>query len=87
MSPGGEGVLVLRPFQGSARASGSSFFFLSHLFTYMFLHPPHEAGESICATFEACIHASEAAQAPNDHVGLIDFFLKQSDSSGVLINQ
>jgi hypothetical protein len=38
----------------------------------MFLHPPHEAGESICIVFEACIHAPEAAQASYDHVGLID---------------
>jgi hypothetical protein len=53
----------------------------------MLLHPPHEAGESICVAFEACIHAPEAAQAPHDHVGLIEFFLKQSDFGRVLINQ
>jgi hypothetical protein len=52
----------------------------------MLLHPHHEARESICVAFEACIHASEVAQAPHDHVGLIEFFFKHSDSGGVLIN-
>jgi hypothetical protein len=41
----------------------------------MLLHPPQHAGESICVVFEAYIHASEAAQVPHDHVGLIEFFL------------
>jgi hypothetical protein len=40
----------------------------------MFLHPPLEAGESLCVTCEACIHASESAQVPHDHVGMIEFF-------------
>jgi hypothetical protein len=53
----------------------------------MLVHPPHEAGESICVAFEACIHAPEVALAPHDHIGLIEFFFKQSDSGGVLINQ
>jgi hypothetical protein len=30
----------------------------------MLLHPPQHAGESLCVVFEACIHASEGAQAP-----------------------
>jgi hypothetical protein len=36
------------------------------------MHPPLEAGESLCVAFEACIHASEDAQVPHDHVGLIE---------------
>jgi hypothetical protein len=67
---------VSRPLQGPAGVSGSSLFFLSHLFTYMLLHPPHEARESICIVFEACIHAPDAAQASYDHVGLIECFFK-----------
>jgi hypothetical protein len=42
----------------------------------MLLHPLHEAGESICVVFEACIHASEAAKTSHDHVGLIEFLFK-----------
>jgi hypothetical protein len=42
----------------------------------MLLHPHHEAGESICVVFEACIHASEVAHALYDHVGLIEFLFK-----------
>jgi hypothetical protein len=68
---------VPRPLQGSAGVISSLLFFLSHLFTYMLLHPPHEAGESLCVAFEACILASEGAQAPHDHVGLISFCLKK----------
>jgi hypothetical protein len=41
----------------------------------MLLHPPQHAREWICGAFEACIHASEGAQAPHDHVGLIVFYL------------
>jgi hypothetical protein len=78
---------VSRPLQGSSGISGSLLFFLSHLFTYMVLHPPHGAGESLCVAFEACIHASEAAQAPHDHVGLIAFCLKKNVFGGILIIQ
>ena len=53
-----------------------AYFFLSHFFTYMLLHPFHEVGESLCVAFEACFHASEAALAPYDHVGLIEFYFK-----------
>jgi hypothetical protein len=53
----------------------------------MVLHPPHGAGESLCVAFEACIHASEAAQAPHDHVGLIAFCLKKNVFGGILIIQ
>jgi hypothetical protein len=67
---------VPRPFQGSAGVRGRLLVFLSHLFTYMLLHPPHEAGESPCVAFEACIHASKAAHASHDQVGLIEFFFK-----------
>jgi hypothetical protein len=73
---------VPRPLHGSVGASSSSLFFISYLFTFMFLHPPHEAGESICAAFEACIHVSEGAQASHDHVGLIAFCLKKNDFGG-----
>jgi hypothetical protein len=68
---------VPRPLQGSAGVSGSLLFFLSHFFTFMFLHPPQHAGESLCVAFEACIHALEGAQAPHEHVGLIAFCLKK----------
>jgi hypothetical protein len=51
-------------------------FLLPHFFTFMLLHPPHEAGKSLCVAFEACIHASEGAKAPHDHVELIEIFLK-----------
>jgi hypothetical protein len=53
----------------------------------MLLHPPHEAGESLYFSFEACIHASKGAQAPHHHMGLIEFCLKKNDFGGVLINQ
>jgi hypothetical protein len=43
----------------------------------MLLHPPHGAGESLCVVFEACIHASEEAQATHNHVGLIAFCLER----------
>jgi hypothetical protein len=43
----------------------------------MLLHPPHEAWESLCVAFEACIHASGAAQVPHNHVGLIALCLKR----------
>jgi hypothetical protein len=52
----------------------------------MFLHPPHEAGESLCVAYEACIRALEGAQAPHDHVGLIEIFFKIDDFGRVLIN-
>jgi hypothetical protein len=52
----------------------------------MLLHPLHEAGESLCVVFEACIHASKGAQAPHDHVGLIAFCLKKNDFGGTLTN-
>jgi hypothetical protein len=42
--------------------------------TLMLLHPPVEAGESLCVTCEAWIHALEGAQVPHDHVGVIEFF-------------
>jgi hypothetical protein len=41
----------------------------------MLLYPPLEARESLCVTIEACIHASEGAQIPDNHVGMIEFFL------------
>jgi hypothetical protein len=44
----------------------------------MLLHPPQHARESICVAFEACIHASEGAHAPHDHVELIAFGLKKT---------
>jgi hypothetical protein len=72
VSPGGGGLGAKTP----AGISGSLLFFLSHLFTFMLLHPHHEAGESICVVFEACIHASEVAHALYDHVGLIEFLFK-----------
>jgi hypothetical protein len=72
------GFSVLRPLPGSAGASGSSPFFLSHFSTFMLLHPPQHARESICVAFEACIHASEGAHAPHDHVELIAFGLKKT---------
>jgi hypothetical protein len=53
----------------------------------MLLHPPHEARESICVAFEACIPTPEAAQAPMITWAWLIFFSKQSDSGGVLINQ
>jgi hypothetical protein len=81
------GVLVLRPLQGSSGVNGSFLIFLSHLFTYILLHPPHGAGESLCVAFEACIHSLEGAQAPHDHVGLIAFCLKKFDFGGLLMNQ
>jgi hypothetical protein len=40
----------------------------------MVLYPPLEAGESLCITCEACIHASEGAQVPHDHMGMIEIF-------------
>jgi hypothetical protein len=73
VSPGG-GVLTLRPLQGLAGASGSLHFFLSHFMTLMLLHPPLEARESLCVTYEACIHASKGAQVPHDQVGMIEYF-------------
>jgi hypothetical protein len=69
---------VPKPLQGSAGTSGSSLFFLSHFFTFMLLHPPQHAGESICIAFEACIHAPEAAQAHHDHMGSIAFCLEKN---------
>jgi hypothetical protein len=39
--------------------------------TLMLLHPPLGAGESLCVTCEACIHASDGAQVLHDHVGMI----------------
>jgi hypothetical protein len=80
------GFSVPRSLHGSFGVSGSLVFFLSHLFTYMLLHPLHGAGESLCVAFEACIHASEGAQAPHDHVGLIAFYLKKNDFGGILVN-
>jgi hypothetical protein len=38
------------------------------------MHPSLEAGVSLSVTYEACIHASEGAQVPHDHVGMIEFF-------------
>jgi hypothetical protein len=73
VSPSG-GVSAPRPLQGSAGAKGFTLFFLSHFITIMLLHPPQEAGESLCVAFEACIHGSEGEQVPHDHVGLIQLF-------------
>jgi hypothetical protein len=53
----------------------------------MLLHPPQHAGESLCTAFDACNHASEGAQVPHDHVGLIEFFLIQCDFVGFCTNQ
>jgi hypothetical protein len=38
------------------------------------MHPPLEAGESLCIAFEACIHASKGALVPHDHMGMIEFY-------------
>jgi hypothetical protein len=38
---------VLRPLQESSEVSGRLVFFLSHFFTFMLLHPPQHAGESL----------------------------------------
>jgi hypothetical protein len=38
----------------------------------MLLHPPQDAGESLCIAFESCIHVLEGAQVLHDHVGLIE---------------
>jgi hypothetical protein len=78
---------VPRPLQGSSGVNGSFLIFLSHLFTYILLHPPHGAGVSLYVVFEACIHALEGAQALHDRVGLIAFCLKKDDIGGLLINQ
>jgi hypothetical protein len=40
----------------------------------MLLHLPVEAGESLCVTCKACIHALEGAQVPHDHVGVGKFY-------------
>jgi hypothetical protein len=39
------------------------------------MHPPLEAGESLCIAFEPCIHVSKGAQVPDDQVGVIEFFI------------
>jgi hypothetical protein len=75
VSPSGGGLDAETP-PGVNWGQCSLLFFLSHLFTFMLLHPLHEAGESICVVFEACIHASEAAKTSHDHVGLIEFLFK-----------
>jgi hypothetical protein len=53
----------------------------------MLLYPPHDAGESPCVAFEACICVLEGAQASHDHMGLIEIFLKIDDFVRILINQ
>jgi hypothetical protein len=68
------GVLTTTPLQGSAGASGSWHFFLSHFITFLHIHPPLEARESLYVVFEACIHALEGSRVPHDHVGVIEFF-------------
>jgi TPP-dependent indolepyruvate ferredoxin oxidoreductase alpha subunit len=42
--------------------------------TLMLHHPPVEVGESLCVMCEACIRASNCAQVPHDHVGMIELF-------------
>jgi hypothetical protein len=69
-----EGVSAPRPLQGSVGTSGFRFF-LSDFLTLGAHHPLHEAGKSLCVLFEVCNQASEGAQVPHDHVGLIEFFL------------
>jgi hypothetical protein len=54
----------VRPLQGSAGASGSWHFSLSHFITLLHMDPPMEAGESLCIMWEACIDASEGAEVP-----------------------
>jgi hypothetical protein len=67
----GARVSAQRALQGSARASGSWHFFLSHFITL--LHSPVEAGESLYVAFKAWIHASEGAHVSHDHEGRIEF--------------
>jgi hypothetical protein len=68
------GFLALRPLQGLVGASGSWHFFISHFITLLHIHPPIEAGESLCVMYEACIHASEGAKDPHDHMRVIEYF-------------
>jgi hypothetical protein len=70
VSPSGGGVLASRP----GGANGSWHFFILYFSTLMLLHPPLEARKSLCVTSEACIHASEGAQVPHNHVGMIEVF-------------
>jgi hypothetical protein len=51
------------------------------------MHPPLEAGQSLCVTCEACIHALEGAQVLHDNVGMIDFFFILSVFFGFCTNQ
>jgi hypothetical protein len=37
------------------------------------MHPPVEAGGSLCIIYEAGSPASEGAHVPHDHVGRIEF--------------
>jgi hypothetical protein len=47
--------------------------FFSHFITLLDMHPLVEAGESLCVAFEACIHASEGAEDPDDQVGMVEY--------------
>jgi hypothetical protein len=73
VSPGGGGVSAPRPLQGSIGASGSWHFFLSYFMTFLHMHPPMEAGESLYVAFEACIPALDGAQIPHDHFRVTEF--------------
>jgi hypothetical protein len=53
----------------------------------MLLYPPLEARESLCVTCEACIHASEGAQVPHDHVGMIEIAFYSECSIWFCTNQ
>jgi hypothetical protein len=81
------GGLGTKTFQGSDGASGSLHFLLSHFITLLHMHPPLEAGQSLCVTCEACIHALEGAQVLHDNVGMIDFFFILSVFFGFCTNQ
>jgi hypothetical protein len=68
VSPGGGGLDNETP-PGVSWASGFKFFFLSHFLTVDAPAPSLTCWEEPVCLFEACIHASEGAQVPHDHVG------------------
>jgi hypothetical protein len=75
-----------RPLQGSVGANGSWNSFLSHFITLLHMHPPVDAGESLCVAFDACIHASKGAQVHHDQVGVIEFFFHSECIFGFCTN-
>jgi hypothetical protein len=50
------------------------------------MHPPVDAGESLCVAFDACIHASKGAQVHHDQVGVIEFFFHSECIFGFCTN-